>query len=68
MICNNCGKKMICDNSREDNNVRWRTYWCPQCFNRIGTQESIGDYKLIRNNVKAVNTAHKLKREVRYAI
>jgi len=67
MVCENCKTKMICDNSREERNVRWRTYWCPNCSRRIGTRETIGDYQKIKEKAKIINTAQKLKRSLRFA-
>lgn len=66
MHCAKCKGKMICDDSQEDKNVRYRTYVCPKCGKRIGTVEQEEEYFKVVNRSCCIKSAHRAKREVRY--
>lgn len=51
MICKKCTGKMICNNSRALDNVRYRRYICADCGSEICTEEREIDYDLGRSNI-----------------
>ena len=51
MVCTKCGMEMYVNESRERNNVRWRCYTCKTCGNKIGTEEQLTDYVLVRKMI-----------------
>ncbi len=53
MKCPKCNKKMICKNSREERNVRYRLYRCV-CGYLIATKESEVDVSVAKGWINAI--------------
>lgn len=59
MICKVCKTKMICKNSREENNIRWRQYDCPKCASIIFTREQAVHGSVCRARIRDISTLQK---------
>lgn len=55
MICEICGNKMTCKNSRGDDAVRYRLYTC-SCGNIMYTKEEQSCEKDVKENLTKLNT------------
>jgi len=62
MYCPKCNSKMTCTDSREENNVRWRTYACTKCKAVIGTSERVEDYHTAYYKARAISAVQESKR------
>ena len=59
MYCEKCKTKMICANSREVRNRRYRLYKCPACGAKLCTTETESDLFDTRKMITSIADAQK---------
>lgn len=61
MRCVKCNVKMISWHSKEQNNVRYRTYRCPVCDAKIGSEERIVSFASARYMANKITAERKAR-------